>query len=98
MITLDEFIKTLPKHLCDEIDDSNNYYCMAVEAKECGNMRMADCLFEISKDEYTHAKFIHDVLISKGMPIPDDVACKWKAIHERAMHIYPSVPTHMYDI
>ena len=94
-----EITDMLVKQFPDEINDSNMYYNLSLKASsEWHDQRFAKCLFEISKDEYTHAKFIHDFMVMNGMCLPEDLKCKWMTLEQRAHKIYPDVPKCMYDM
>lgn len=84
MMTLDEIEKALQGAFPDEIQDSNSYCDMAKSAETMGDRQTAKYLYAIAKDEYTHAKFIHEYMIDNGLPIPDIQEKAWKELSERA--------------
>ena len=96
---MEDLKKKLVAQLPDEIEDSNMYFEMAqMAANDCHNQNLAHNLFEISKDEYTHAKFIHDFMVMNGMCLPDDLKCKWMTLEARAHKVYPDVPHRTLDV
>lgn len=87
MMTMEEIIKKFTAEFGDEMEDSKMYFEMAKSAEHMGNHEMAHGLFEISKDEYTHAKFIREMLIDNGVTIPESHKAMWEDTEER-MHRY----------
>ena len=55
------------EHLKDEIEDACEYLHEADEADEDGEHHLAIGLRRIALDEYTHARFLRDHLISAGL-------------------------------
>ena len=97
---MDEITKVLLAQFPDEINDSNMYYdlaCKAANQCQC-DKNLSHGLYEISRDEYTHAKFIHDYLIQHGHCMPEELKCKWEALQKRAEQVYPSVPKKPYHV
>ena len=97
-MTYDEINAELLKQLPEEIEDSNHYFMLAKAASctchECemhNSKELADGLFEISMDEYTHAKFIHNHLMKSCITIPDDIEHKYQALHNRAEDMYEPI-------
>lgn len=88
MMTMEEIVKKLTAEFQDEMDDSKSYFEMAKSAEHMGNQEIAHGLFEISKDEFTHAKFIREVLIDNGITIPDASKVKWDETKERMMRFF----------
>lgn len=58
--------------LREEIDGAVKYHQEALEQKKNGCI---DCEFfmAMAKDEMTHAKYIHDYIVSRAIPIPQDL-------------------------
>lgn len=79
----DDIIKKFQADLKDEIQDSNVYMDMAEAAEKDGDERLMRGLYEMSKDEYTHAKFIHETLIMCGVAIPMDQTNEFKNLEKR---------------
>ena len=79
----DDIIKKFQADLKDEIQDSNVYMDMAEAAEKDGDERLMRGLYEMSKDEYTHAKFIHETLIMGGVAIPVDQTNEFKNLEKR---------------
>lgn len=68
-------VSTLSTHLKEEIKDAETYISMAKTAKDAGDSHMCKYLMAMAKDEYSHAKFIHEEVMKAGMtPDPADVA------------------------
>ena len=77
-------IKEYFKHeFPEEIEGCNKYCDLAKKAEEKGDRKLAYGLYEMGKDEYTHAKFIHDYLIEWGCEIPDHQASRFRQTKER---------------
>lgn len=84
-MTMMEVENKLRSDFKDEIEDCNTYYEMSETATNMGHKELGEYLLEISKDEYTHAKFIHEYLLEHPMNVnmaelegPD-----WQALHHR---------------
>lgn len=97
-MTINEINAELLKKLPDEIGDSDHYFKLAKDAScfrhECNmsdSSELADALFEISMDEYTHVKFIHNHLVKSCIAIPDDVEHKYQALCKRAESMYEPI-------
>lgn len=72
----------------DEMKGCNEYADLAHQAKEAGDTTLAYGLYQMAKDEYTHAKFIHDYLIEWGCEIPEMEVSKYHQTKERISHIF----------
>lgn len=88
MMTLPEITSILQEHLPDEIHDSKKYMHMAKSAEEHGNADLAGYLYEMSKDEFTHAEFIHGYLKETGIHIPDEQAVAFEELKYKAERIF----------
>lgn len=82
-MTMADIKEAFKEDFCDEINDSNKYCDMANVAEMAGHEELARGLHEMSYDEYTHAKFIHDNLIDWGCSIPEEEMVKWHELKER---------------
>ena len=74
---------TFKEDFCDEINDCNKYCDMAMAAEREGNEHLEKGLYAMAHDEYTHAKFIHDMLVDWGCEIPEKEMMKWHELKER---------------
>jgi hypothetical protein len=63
---MDVFYELAFKHLEDEIEDACEYIREADEANEDGKEYLALGLQKVAMDEYTHAEFLRNYLMSKG--------------------------------
>lgn len=88
MMTMEEIVKKFTTEFTDEMDDSKMYFEMAKSAEHMGQHEMARGLYEISKDEYTHAHFIREMLLDNGVAIPEAAKAKWEETEERMMHYF----------
>lgn len=76
---MDEMIKIMKTAFPEEMKDSETYFKMCKEADEMGNDELANALFEMARDEYTHAEYICEFLKEHGQSIPDDQMKSWKS-------------------
>lgn len=82
-MTMADIKATFKEDFCDEIRDANKYCDMAHTAEMEGHEYLARGLYEMAHDEYTHAKFIHNMLIDWGYEIPEKEMMKWHELQER---------------
>lgn len=73
-MTFDDVVEELKRDFAEEIADSDKYYCMAKAIKRSCHDNDDAChyLLEISKDECTHAMFIHKFLTEYDICIPEE--------------------------
>lgn len=76
------------KELPDEINGCCEYLDLAKKAEETGHTDLAHGLYEMARDEYTHAKFIHDHLIDWGCEIPQNEMMKYHSMKERIFRVF----------
>lgn len=88
MMTLPEIIDSLCEDFPDEVHDSNAYLDMAKSAKEMHHYELAKGLYEMGFDEFTHANFIHEVLVEHGVEIPYEQKEEWKSLEERIHRLF----------
>ncbi len=62
----------LYEHLEEELDDIMEYHRFSEEALAAGYDELGTWLYEIAKDEYSHAKYIHEHLKKVRFPIPNE--------------------------
>lgn len=77
---MDNFIDHAFDELKDEIEGACEYLNQADDAEAQGHHYLAMGLHHIAKDEYTHANFLRDYLISKKKYHESE---RHKAIEER---------------
>ena len=75
-----DIINKLRSEFPEEVEDSKNYFMMAQAAENMGHYDVAEGLYEIAKDEYTHARFIKHFLKNTGEPIPEAECEKYHEI------------------
>lgn len=73
---LDEF--------CEELDGAEKYAEYSLNAKTEGNIWLATGLWQISYDEYTHARFIRSEMIASHHYNPEHYPEKEKRFHKIA--------------
>ena len=62
----------LCEHMKEELEDVMEYHRRSEEAREAGHEEVAEWLMRIAKDEYSHAKYLHEHLKKVGYPISDE--------------------------
>lgn len=62
----------LCEHLEEELEDILEYHRFSEEAKDAGYEELGTWLYEIAKDEYSHAKYLHEHLKKVKYPIPNE--------------------------
>lgn len=82
-MTHDEIVKAMFDNFLEEIESSEKYAQMGECAKKMNDADLADGLFEMAYDEYTHAEFIHDTIEEQGITIPETIKEKWMALDEK---------------
>lgn len=74
---MEELYKELHEHLEEEIEDAHEYIELAEAAEARGCKYLAIGLHEIAREEFSHAKFHRDYLISKGEQPKDETDKKY---------------------
>lgn len=82
-MSLSEITDSLYEQFPDEINDANHYMDMAKSAYDMGHEHLAECLCEVAKEEFTHAKFIHYHLNESGVEIPEEWHKEWEELENR---------------
>lgn len=82
-MTISDIKDKFKKDFLDEIHDSNTYYKMAITAEMEGHYKLAEGLYEMAYDEYTHAYFIHENLESWNCEISEKEMMMWHELKER---------------
>lgn len=84
VMTRKDIERALHEDLIDEIDDCKKYMRMHKAAIENGDEDAAHYLFEMSKDEYTHAKFIKMYLDEHDVELTVEEICEFRVLEEMA--------------
>ena len=66
-----ELIAAVKEHFEDEMEDIKHYRHLAHKAKMDGCDRLAKIFKGIENDEFTHAAYLRDYLIRKGIYDPE---------------------------
>ena len=81
----EEMSKRMDAILMDETQSTKKYWNMAKAAE---NEDMAYGLAEMAKDEYTHAKFVHDSMQEKGCKISEACGKSWQEVENIASEMF----------
>ena len=84
-MTIEDVNSKFKNDFPDEIEDANTYFDMAKLMEHEGQTSVAHGLYEMAKDEYTHAEFIRKYLIDNGLYIPTDQTNMFDALEERIL-------------
>lgn len=87
-MTMGEVADKLADDFEDEIGDSRKYLCMAKVAEKSGNGSDSHYLYEMAKDEYTHARFIRDFMEEHDIEIPEDQDSRYHKLEEEIERIF----------
>lgn len=82
-MNLTDIRRKFEEDFIDEIEDSNAYCDMATVAEHGGHERLAEGLYAMAYDEFTHASFIHDNLVDWGCSISEKDMMLWHELKER---------------
>lgn len=88
IMTMEDVADNLSKDLMDEIEDSNKYFHMSKIAEKSGNNEDSYYLFEMSKDEFTHAYFIHCFMIEHDIDIPEDQEKEFECLKNKMKEFF----------
>ena len=83
-IRMEDIKASFKEDFSEEIHDANRYCDMAMAAKMMGHTHIARGLYAMARDEYSHAKFIHDCLVDWGCEISEKELMEWHELIERA--------------
>lgn len=72
VMSMEDIANSFSDDLTEEIEDCKRYFHMAMVAEKCGNHGDSHYLFEMSKDEFTHAYFIHSFMIEHDICITEE--------------------------
>jgi ferritin len=80
-------MKEIFEHFEDEMEDACEYLKKAEAAKSEGHHYLANGLFLMAEDEYSHAKFLRDYLITKKVyhdhEHHEELEAKWHRLRQR---------------
>lgn len=82
-MTIEDVKNKFKNDFPDEIEDANAYFDMAKLMEHEGQTSVAHGLYEMAKDEYTHAEFIRKYLIDTGIYIPSEQISMFDELEER---------------
>ena len=82
-MTVEDVNTKLKSDFADEMEDANTYFDMAKTMEHEGQTTAAAGLYEIAKDEYTHAEFIRKYLVDNGIYISTDQLNMFDTLEER---------------
>lgn len=82
MMTMEDVANELAGDFADEISDCKKYMHMAKVADKAGDYDDCHYLTEMSKDEYTHAYFIHSFMIEHDMCISEEHEKEFECLKE----------------
>lgn len=82
-MTLPDILASLHQEFLDEVHGANQYLDEAWAADEMHYYDLEKGLFEMGKDEYTHARFIHHCLEKHDLALTDEERTAWDALETR---------------
>lgn len=82
-MSLTDIRESLKNDFQEEIRDANKYFDMAKNMCEHETSIMVSHLYEMAKDEYTHAMAIKDYFIDSGVYIPTEQLTMFDELTER---------------
>lgn len=83
VMTMEDVVRDLKKDFAEEIADSKKYFCMSKTAEQAGRDEDSHYLLEMSKDEYTHAYFIHKFMEENDIHIPEEQMKEFEHLKEK---------------
>lgn len=86
--SMDDVTEELENDFADEIHDSKKYMRMSRVAEKHGDYDDSYYLLEMSKDEFTHAKFIHEYLEEHDIEIPEELEEKYEKLEEEMSEFF----------
>lgn len=82
-------IKSILKDFQEELSDSDKYYEIGSKMRaDVAFSKKAKGFFEMSKDEFTHARWLRDILIMHSVEIPTADNERYELIKERTYHLF----------
>lgn len=88
MMTMEDVANELADDFADEISDCKKYMHMAKVADKSGDYDDCHYLTEMSKDEYTHAYFIHNFMVEHGICIPEEQEKDFECLKEKMKEFF----------
>lgn len=85
---MEELLKVMKTNFPEEVKDSETYFKMCKEANEMGEDELASFLFEMARDEYTHALFISEFLESQGHMLPPEQKKMWTEYKDKVENMF----------
>ena len=81
--------KSILKDFQEELSDSDKYYEIGSKMRaDVAFNKKAKGLFEMSKDEFTHARWLRDILIMHSVEIPTADNERYELIKERTYRLF----------
>lgn len=89
LMKLEDVIEQLQEDFAEEIADSKKYLCMAKAVERAGHSEEA-CYYltEMAKDEYTHANFIHSVMVKHDIELPEEQVKEYEELEEKMKEFF----------
>lgn len=78
----------MKKDVKEEVHDCRKYTKMMQTAKMAGHDELAHYLYEIAKDEYSHASFLYDWLWKSGVEIPEEDKAAYMSLKEEVHEMF----------
>jgi ferritin len=88
MMTLQDIIEDFKHEFMDEVNGANKYLDEGWAADEMHYRDLCTHLCAMAKDEYSHAKFIHQTLMRYGIEIPTEEQTAWTQLEERMHQLF----------
>ena len=81
--------KSMLKDFQEELNDSDKYYEIGSKMRvDVTFSKKAKGFFEMSKDEFTHARWLRDILIMHSVEIPTADNERYELIKERTYRLF----------
>ena len=81
--------KSILKDFQEELNDSDKYYELGSKMRaDVTFNKKAKGFFEMSKDEFTHARWLRDILIMHSVEIPTADNERYELIKERTYRLF----------
>lgn len=81
--------KSILKDFQEELSDSDKYYEIGSKMRaDVAFSKKAKGFFEMSKDEFIHARWLRDILIMHSVEIPTDDNERYELIKERTYRLF----------
>lgn len=86
-MTIEDITKKFSEGLMGEIKGADEYLTMAQAAELLGANGLAKGLYSMAYDEFTHARFIHEMLVKHGIPVMIDTKARFSELKNRIENI-----------